>query len=80
MVSDKFYFFLISLPLKELSTLPCTSDPLFFPPEDPQDIYWLAQCLYLTAQYHRAAHALRSRKLDKVSESKGVKNVVRLVI
>lgn len=34
--------------------------------EDPQDIYWLAQCLYLTAQYHRASHALRSRKLDKV--------------
>lgn len=34
--------------------------------EDPQDIYWLAQCLYLTSQYHRASHALRSRKLDKV--------------
>ncbi|XP_073701770.1 cell division cycle protein 16 homolog [Garra rufa] len=34
--------------------------------EDPQDIYWLAQCLYLTAQYHRASHALRSRKLDKL--------------
>nr|XP_060625653.1 cell division cycle protein 16 homolog isoform X1 [Anolis sagrei ordinatus] len=37
--------------------------------EDPQDIYWLAQCLYLTAQYHRAAHALRSRKLDKLFEA-----------
>ncbi|KAF4025834.1 hypothetical protein G4228_017920 [Cervus hanglu yarkandensis] len=37
--------------------------------EDPQDIYWLAQCLYLTAQYHRAAHALRSRKLDKLYEA-----------
>ncbi|XP_012517281.1 PREDICTED: cell division cycle protein 16 homolog [Propithecus coquereli] len=24
--------------------------------EEPQDVYWLAQCLYLTAQYHRAAH------------------------
>ncbi|XP_043927047.1 cell division cycle protein 16 homolog [Protopterus annectens] len=34
--------------------------------EDPNDIYWLAQCLYLTAQYHRAAHCLRSRKLDKL--------------
>uniref|UniRef100_A0AAR2KR21 Cell division cycle 16 homolog (S. cerevisiae) n=1 Tax=Pygocentrus nattereri TaxID=42514 RepID=A0AAR2KR21_PYGNA len=34
--------------------------------QDPQDIYWLAQCLYLTSQYHRASHALRSRKLDKV--------------
>uniref|UniRef100_A0A3B4AFN6 Uncharacterized protein n=1 Tax=Periophthalmus magnuspinnatus TaxID=409849 RepID=A0A3B4AFN6_9GOBI len=32
---------------------------------DPQDIYWLAQCLYLTSQYHRASHAIRSRKLDK---------------
>ncbi|NXF97684.1 CDC16 protein, partial [Eubucco bourcierii] len=37
--------------------------------EEPQDIYWLAQCLYLTAQYHRAAHALRSRKLDKLYEA-----------
>ncbi|CAL1582542.1 unnamed protein product [Knipowitschia caucasica] len=34
--------------------------------EDPQDIYWLAQCLYLTSQYHRASHAIRSRKLDKI--------------
>ncbi|XP_055492604.1 cell division cycle protein 16 homolog isoform X1 [Leucoraja erinacea] len=34
--------------------------------EEPQDIYWLSQCLYLTAQYHRAAHAIRSRKLDKL--------------
>ncbi|XP_074514737.1 cell division cycle protein 16 homolog [Sebastes fasciatus] len=34
--------------------------------EDPQDIYWLAQCLYLTSQYHRASHAIRSRKLDKL--------------
>ncbi|KAH0502455.1 Cell division cycle protein 16-like protein [Microtus ochrogaster] len=37
--------------------------------EEPQDVYWLAQCLYLTAQYHRAAHALRSRKLDKMYEA-----------
>ncbi|XP_061697260.1 cell division cycle protein 16 homolog isoform X1 [Syngnathoides biaculeatus] len=34
--------------------------------EEPQDIYWLAQCLYWTSQYHRASHALRSRKLDKL--------------
>uniref|UniRef100_A0AAY5F046 Uncharacterized protein n=1 Tax=Electrophorus electricus TaxID=8005 RepID=A0AAY5F046_ELEEL len=34
--------------------------------EDAQDVYWLAQCLYLTSQYHRASHALRSRKLDKL--------------
>ncbi|XP_040281013.1 cell division cycle protein 16 homolog [Bufo bufo] len=37
--------------------------------EEPQDVYWLAQCLYLTAQYHRASHALRSRKLDKAYEA-----------
>ncbi|XP_018418492.1 PREDICTED: cell division cycle protein 16 homolog isoform X2 [Nanorana parkeri] len=37
--------------------------------EEPQDVYWLAQCLYLTAQYHRASHALRSRKLDKMYEA-----------
>ncbi|CAG07287.1 unnamed protein product [Tetraodon nigroviridis] len=34
--------------------------------EEPQDIYWLAQCLYLTSQYHRASHAIRSRRLDKL--------------
>ncbi|XP_037542616.1 cell division cycle protein 16 homolog [Nematolebias whitei] len=34
--------------------------------QDPLDIYWLAQCLFLTSQYHRASHALRSRKLDKL--------------
>uniref|UniRef100_A0A3Q3GCC0 Cell division cycle 16 homolog (S. cerevisiae) n=1 Tax=Labrus bergylta TaxID=56723 RepID=A0A3Q3GCC0_9LABR len=43
--------------------------------EDPQDIYWLAQCLYLTSQYHRASHALRSRKLDKVTYK-----VIRVVV
>uniref|UniRef100_T1JHN4 peptidylprolyl isomerase n=1 Tax=Strigamia maritima TaxID=126957 RepID=T1JHN4_STRMM len=31
-----------------------------------QDIYWLAQCLYLTKQYHRASHCLRSRQFDEV--------------
>lgn len=29
------------------------------------DVYWYAQSLYLTGQYHRASHLLRSRKLDK---------------
>ncbi|XP_069493217.1 cell division cycle protein 16 homolog isoform X1 [Ambystoma mexicanum] len=37
--------------------------------EDPRDVYWLAQCLYLTTQYHRAAHAIRSRKLDKIDKA-----------
>lgn len=31
------------------------------------DVYWYAQCLYHTGQYHRASHVIRSRKLDRVS-------------
>ncbi|CAN7979911.1 unnamed protein product [Ixodes pacificus] len=31
--------------------------------ENTQDIYCLAQCLYLTKQYHRAAHCIQSRNL-----------------
>ena len=30
------------------------------------DVYWYAQTLYLTGQYHRASRLLQSRKLDKV--------------
>ncbi|XP_066268069.1 cell division cycle protein 16 homolog [Branchiostoma lanceolatum] len=30
-----------------------------------QDVYWLAQCMFLTGQYHRASHLIRSKKLDK---------------
>ena len=33
---------------------------------NPDDIYWYAQTLYLTGQYHRASQLLRTRKLDKV--------------
>ncbi|CAM9210399.1 unnamed protein product, partial [Lampetra fluviatilis] len=33
--------------------------------EAVQDVYWLAQCLCLTGQHHRASHTIRSRKLDK---------------
>ncbi|KAG8230089.1 hypothetical protein J437_LFUL009208 [Ladona fulva] len=33
--------------------------------EDPKDVYWLAQCMYLMKQYHRAAHLILSRRLDK---------------
>ncbi|XP_071443692.1 cell division cycle protein 16 homolog [Hetaerina americana] len=33
--------------------------------EDPKDLYWLAQCMYLMKQYHRAAHLILSRGLDK---------------
>ncbi|GJQ84451.1 hypothetical protein Trydic_g15664 [Trypoxylus dichotomus] len=32
---------------------------------NPRDVYWLAQCMYLLKQYHRAAHLLRSNNLDK---------------
>ena len=32
----------------------------------PQDLYWLAHALYMTQQYHRAAHLLQAHQLDKV--------------
>ncbi|CAH1176896.1 unnamed protein product [Phaedon cochleariae] len=32
---------------------------------NPRDVYWLAQCMYLLKQYHRAAHLLRSNNLEK---------------
>lgn len=34
--------------------------------ENARDIYWLAQCMYLLKQYHRAAHLLRTKNLEKV--------------
>ncbi|XP_043270067.1 cell division cycle protein 16 homolog isoform X2 [Venturia canescens] len=33
--------------------------------EDPKDLCSLAQCMYLMKQYHRAAHLIRSRGLEK---------------
>ncbi|XP_012271394.1 cell division cycle protein 16 homolog [Orussus abietinus] len=33
--------------------------------EDPKDVCVLAQCMYLMKQYHRAAHLIRSRGLEK---------------
>ncbi|XP_047361479.1 cell division cycle protein 16 homolog isoform X1 [Vespa velutina] len=33
--------------------------------EDPKDICTLAHCMYLMKQYHRAAHLIRSRGLEK---------------
>ncbi|CAG2060728.1 unnamed protein product, partial [Timema podura] len=33
---------------------------------EPRDVYWLAQCMYHMKQYHRAAHIIRSRGLEKV--------------
>lgn len=34
--------------------------------DDPKDICTLAQCMYLMKQYHRAAHLIKSRGLEKV--------------
>ncbi|XP_072179997.1 cell division cycle protein 16 homolog [Diadema setosum] len=36
---------------------------------DPEDVYMLAQSLYLTRQYHRAAHLIRNRRLDKLHKA-----------
>ncbi|XP_066994017.2 cell division cycle protein 16 homolog isoform X2 [Anabrus simplex] len=33
--------------------------------DNAQDVYWLAQCMYLLRQYHRAAHVIKSRGLEK---------------
>lgn len=32
---------------------------------DPRDVYWQAQCMFLLREYHRAAYIIRSRGLDK---------------
>nr|CAD7421044.1 unnamed protein product [Timema poppensis] len=43
---------------------------------EPRDVYWLAQCMYHMKQYHRAAHVIRSRGLEK----RKPKLVERLVV
>jgi hypothetical protein len=35
--------------------------------EDPQDVYWLAQCMFLTGQYVRAENIIISHGVEKVS-------------
>ncbi|KAG8310648.1 anaphase promoting complex subunit cdc16 [Homalodisca vitripennis] len=32
---------------------------------DPRDWYWVAQCMYRSRQYHRAAILIRNKGLDK---------------
>ncbi|KAK9512663.1 hypothetical protein O3M35_001037 [Rhynocoris fuscipes] len=32
---------------------------------EPSDVFWLAQCMYLLKQYHRAALLIKNRGLDK---------------
>ncbi|CAM9100995.1 unnamed protein product, partial [Lampetra planeri] len=49
----------------ELGALRARSIPETRRAEAVQDVYWLAQCLCLTGQHHRASHTIRSRKLDK---------------
>lgn len=34
--------------------------------DNPKDICILAQCMYLMKQYHRSAHLIKSRGLEKV--------------
>uniref|UniRef100_A0A8D9ER57 Cell division cycle protein 16 homolog n=1 Tax=Cacopsylla melanoneura TaxID=428564 RepID=A0A8D9ER57_9HEMI len=34
---------------------------------DAYDVYWLAQCMFLLRQYHRGAHLIRSRGLEKTN-------------
>uniref|UniRef100_A0A0A9YB07 Cell division cycle protein 16 n=1 Tax=Lygus hesperus TaxID=30085 RepID=A0A0A9YB07_LYGHE len=32
---------------------------------EPEDVFWLAQCMFLLKQYHRAAHLIQSKGLEK---------------
>uniref|UniRef100_A0A1Q3FUG5 Putative anaphase-promoting complex apc cdc16 subunit n=1 Tax=Culex tarsalis TaxID=7177 RepID=A0A1Q3FUG5_CULTA len=32
---------------------------------EPRDVYWQAQCMFLLREFHRAAYVIRSRGLDK---------------
>lgn len=34
---------------------------------DPTDVYWEAQCMFLLKEYHRAAHIIKLRGLDKTN-------------
>lgn len=34
---------------------------------DPKDIYWQAQCLFLLKEYHRAAHIIKLHGLEKTN-------------
>ncbi|XP_058118242.1 cell division cycle protein 16 homolog [Anopheles ziemanni] len=34
---------------------------------DPLDVYWEAQCMFLLRQFHRAAYTIRSRGLEKTN-------------
>lgn len=34
---------------------------------DPKDIYWQAQCMFMLREYHRAAHLIKNRGLEKTN-------------
>lgn len=34
---------------------------------EPKDVYWQAQCMFLLKEYHRAAHILKLRGLEKTN-------------
>lgn len=34
---------------------------------DAKDVYWLAQCMFLLKEYHRAAHVIKARDLEKTN-------------
>ncbi|EDW25087.1 GL24496 [Drosophila persimilis] len=35
--------------------------------QEPRDVYYQAQCMYLLGEFHRAAHTIRHHKLEKTS-------------
>lgn len=36
-----------------------------FTNQEPRDVYWKAQCMFLLGEYHRAVHTIRYRGLEK---------------
>lgn len=51
---------------------------LFLWTGNPDDVYWYAQTLYLTGQYHRASQLLKSKKLDKVRPVKNAEGFCQI--
>lgn len=45
----------------------------------PYDVYWLAQCMFLLKQYHRATHLIKSHNLHKVNYSVSTSKRIYLV-
>lgn len=47
---------------------------------NPNDVYWLAQCMFLLKEYHRAVNLIKSYNFDKVCYPVDVKIIAHLVI